>query len=83
MQFDGPTTPEPQEGTMTETRAYESFSIRWDRGSTWTGYDTRAEAEATIAFAATKGSGATGWVERKTWTVEVRPEMAHLYRPGI
>jgi len=63
-----------------EVRTYESFSIRWDRGSVWTSY-TLEQAQATVAYAAKQGSHGT--IERYTWNVVVRPEMAHLYQPGV
>ena len=53
----------------TVTRTFETFSIRWDRGSTWSGYDSAAEAQAVVDFAAQHGS--VGHVESRTFTAEV------------
>ena len=61
---------------MTETRTYELFDILWDRGSTWTAFDTRGEAQAVI-----DGSPSEGTVVRRTWTVEVTDANRHLLRP--
>lgn len=64
---------------MTTFRTYETFEIRWiERRSTWTGYDSAAEAQAVI-----DGSPAEGVVVRRTFEVEIRPGREHLYRPGI
>jgi uncharacterized protein CbrC (UPF0167 family) len=66
---------------VTEIRTYENYSIRWERGSTWSGYQSRAEAQACVDFAALRGS--VGTVEVTSFSVEVKPEHAHLYRPGV
>lgn len=58
-------------------RTYETFAIRFPRGSVWSGYETAAEAEAIVARAG------EGEIVRSTFTVEVDPRFARLYRPGI
>lgn len=65
---------------MPTFRTFESFDIRWDRGSTWTNYDTEAEAQAVIA-----ASSGGGHVERKTWEVKLHPGLLErdAYQPGI
>ncbi len=60
--------------TTPEIRTYETFDVRMASGSTCTGFDTAAEAQA---------FSPTGEVIRHTFTVEVKPESAHLYRKGI
>lgn len=43
---------------------FTSYEVRWpERGSTWTGYRTRAEADRT--------AGTEGVVHARTWTAEV------------
>lgn len=66
--------------SLVTIRTFETCSIRWERGSEWTGYD-RADAEAVIASAAERGD--VGLLVVKTWDVEIVPEFSHLYRPGI
>lgn len=60
---------------MDTIRTYETFSVRWDRGSVWSNY-TADQAAALIA----KGGGT---VERQTFEVRVPADMAHLFQPGI
>lgn len=67
---------------MTEVRTYETFSIHWSDGAVWSGGYTEAEAEEVVAFARNR-SGRMGVVGRETFTVEVDPKFAHLYRPGV
>jgi len=67
--------------TRSETitiRTYENFRIRWDRGSTWSGYDTAEQAQHVIDYATSDGH-----VERHEWDAVIRPEHLHLYQPGI
>lgn len=68
--------------TTTEVRTYETVSINWSDGATWSGGYTEAEAEAAVKFAR-EHSGRMGVVAVSTFTVEVDPKFAHLYRPGI
>lgn len=76
---------DPKETVMTTlVRTYELFDIRWARGSRWTGYWTREEAEATIAACSDHGT-----VERRTWeaswdlTSEQDVRLLALASPGI
>lgn len=65
-------------------RTYELHDIVWARGSRWTGYDTRAEAQATIDFA-----GQDGRVETRTFEMswdladERDARLVTIARPGI
>lgn len=68
--------------TTPEVRTYETVSIHWAHGSVWSGGYTEAEAEAVVKHAATS-TGRIGVVEVQTFTVEIDPRFAHLYRPGI
>jgi hypothetical protein len=63
---------------MATTRTYESFDIRWADGATWTNWDSADEAQGIIDRSTREGT-----VVRRTFTVQVRPDMAHLYRKGI
>ncbi len=66
--------------STTIVRTYESFDIAWERGSTWTNYETAAEAQAVI-----DGSGQAGTVVRNTWEhswASDSPLLA-IARPGI
>lgn len=61
-----------------ESRTYESFDIRWADGAQWTNWGSAEEAQGII-----DGASRDGVVVRRCWTVEVKPEFAHLYRKGI
>lgn len=63
-----------------KTLTFEYFDIRWDRGSTWSPYDTAAEAQATIDFAKSK-SGSTGHVVRVTFDVVVPSDFVPARSP--
>ena len=58
-------------------RTYENYTIVWDRGSSWSGYRTWDEAQATLEYAF---DGQTGHIEAHQWEVEVREEVAHIYQ---
>jgi hypothetical protein len=60
---------------MTETRTYGIYSIRWNKGSVWSGYQTRQEAEAVL----NRGDN-LGQVMERTFSVDVPKGKAHLYR---
>lgn len=77
----GVTTTTNRKGSLMETRTYETISIRWARGSVWSGGYTRDEAQAVVDKAAARGE--VGTVEVTPFTVEIDPKFAHLYRPGI
>lgn len=66
-----------------EIRTYENFSIRWidGNGGGVSSFSTRAEAEDYLID--WNGARRPGLIFRKTWTVEVKPEFAHMYLPGI
>lgn len=65
-----------------ETRTYETVSIRWAHGSVWSGGYTAVEAQAVVERALSS-TGRVGVVEVSTFTVEIDPAHAHLYRPGV
>lgn len=67
---------------MNTIRTYEQFAIAWADGSRWTGYESAAEAQATVDFAAGRG-GRVGTVERTTFDVELSPALRRIARPGI
>lgn len=79
---------------MTESvliRTYELFDISWvnhdeETGGTyksrWTGYQTAAEAQAVVDYAAGQGSGRVGTVERRTWDTIIPAGYENVYRPG-
>lgn len=68
-------TNERREPEMTETRTYAIYEIRWNRGSTWSGYESRQEAEAILQ----RGDN-LGQVTERTFSVDVPKGKAHLYR---
>lgn len=65
-------------------RTYELHDIAWARGSRWTGYDTRAEAQAVIDFAGQDGKVVTRTFEM-TWDLQDERDarLAEIARPGI
>lgn len=65
---------------MNEVRTYEQFSVHFARGTTISGYQTGAEAQAA---ADRDPDGDPGTVIRSTFTVEIEPKFAHLYQPGV
>lgn len=71
-----------RKGLLMETRTYETVSIRWARGSVWSGGYTADEAQAVVDSAARRG-GDIGTVEVSTFTVEIDPKFAHLYQAGV
>jgi hypothetical protein len=81
------TTTEAKEATMSTTttfRTFESFDIRWNRGSTWTNFDTAAEAQAIIDSSVARGDDG-GEVVRKSFEIELDPRFVArgMYQPGV
>jgi len=70
------TIPEAKEATMAFIRTFESLSIRWEDGASWSSYDSAAECERIIAGASRKGT-----IERKTWEARIEPWMSP--KPGV
>lgn len=69
-------------GPIRTLRSFELFDIEWSNGSTWTGYDTEAEAQR---VASSPGIiDRTGTVVRRTWEIELDERMlaAGMYQPG-
>lgn len=60
--------------SATLIRTFETFDIRWERGSTWTNF-TEAEAAERIAFSVARG-GDGGEVIRRTFDVRIPASMA-------
>lgn len=73
----------PAVGTIV-VRTYELHDIVWVRGSRWTGYDTRAEAQAVIDFAGQDGKVVTRTFEM-SWDLadERDARLLDIARPGI
>lgn len=72
--------------TTVTIRTYETFSVRWDRGSTWSGYASAAEAQAVVDFAGRRiDEPAAGVVVRETFEVRWFAGDASIIhaRPGI
>jgi hypothetical protein len=59
-------------------RTYENFTIKWDRGSKWSGYSTYEEAQRTL-HSSTDG----GQIHSRRWEVEVPVGMEDIYKPGV
>lgn len=59
-------------------RSYETFTIDWLDGSTWSGYASAAEAQETA-----DGSDRAAETRRHVFKVQISPERLHLYEPGI
>lgn len=81
-----------EQGMDDITRTYEKHAIRWTcvdpidgqtYTSRWTGYRSAAEAQATVDFAAERGSDRTGVVETTEFEVTFPADRADLYQPGI
>lgn len=66
---------------MAEIRTYETFSVRWTDGASWSGYQTDGEARATVESAEALGRR-RGSVVRKAWNVVVPAADAARYMPG-